>query len=98
MNSIEVLVDAFGRVRSDVHRAVAGLDEKTLNLRLDAEANPVGWLVWHLTRVQDDHLAELAGTEQAYNRRRTGPTASASTSIRPRWATGTPRSRWPRCT
>ncbi|MCD2196246.1 DinB family protein [Actinomycetospora endophytica] len=66
MNSIDVLVDAFGRVRSDVHRAVEGLDEKALNLRLDAEANPVGWLVWHLTRVQDDHLADLAGTEQAY--------------------------------
>jgi uncharacterized damage-inducible protein DinB len=66
VNSIDVLVDAFGRVQSDVHRAVAGLDEKALNLRLDAEANPVGWLVWHLTRVQDDHLADLAGTEQAY--------------------------------
>jgi uncharacterized damage-inducible protein DinB len=66
VNSIDVLIDAFGRVRSDVHRAVEGLDEKALNLRLDAEANPVGWLVWHLTRVQDDHLAELAGTEQAY--------------------------------
>ena len=65
MNSIDVLVDAFGRVRSDVHRAVDGLDEKALNLRLDGDANPVGWLVWHLARVQDDHLAELAGTEQA---------------------------------
>jgi uncharacterized damage-inducible protein DinB len=66
VNSIDVLVDAFDRVRSDVHRAVEGLDEKALNLRLDAEANPVGWLVWHLTRVQDDHLADLAGTEQVY--------------------------------
>jgi uncharacterized damage-inducible protein DinB len=66
VNSIDVLVDAFGRVRSDVHRAVEGLDEAALNLRVDAEANPVGWLVWHLTRVQDDHLAELAGTEQTY--------------------------------
>lgn len=66
MNSSDVLVDAFGRVRSDVHRALEGLDERALNLRLDGEANPVGWLVWHLTRVQDDHLCELAGMEQAY--------------------------------
>ena len=66
MNSFDVLVDAFGRVRSDVHRAVDGLDRVGLNLRLDPDANPIGWLVWHLTRVQDDHIADLAGTEQAY--------------------------------
>ncbi|MEJ2866563.1 DinB family protein [Actinomycetospora sp. OC33-EN08] len=66
MNSSDVLADAFSRVRSDVHRAVEGLDERALNLRLDPDANPVGWLVWHLIRVQDDHLAELAGSEQAY--------------------------------
>ena len=77
MNSIDVLIDAFGRVRSDVLRAVEGLDEKALNLRLDADANPVGWLVWHLTRVQDDHLADLAGTEQAY---------TASQDGNPSWA------------
>ncbi|WP_018331972.1 mycothiol transferase [Actinomycetospora chiangmaiensis] len=66
MNSSDVLVDAFGRVRSDVRRALEGLDERALNLRLDEDANPVGWLVWHLTRVQDDHIAELAGLQQAY--------------------------------
>ncbi|MFD0520959.1 mycothiol transferase [Paractinoplanes durhamensis] len=26
----------------------------------------MGWLVWHLTRVQDDHVADLIGTEQIY--------------------------------
>jgi hypothetical protein len=66
VKSTDVLADAFGRVRSDVHRAVDGLDEAALNLRLDDHANPVAWLVWHLTRVQDDHLADLAGAEQAY--------------------------------
>jgi hypothetical protein len=29
-------------------------------------ANPIGWLVWHLTRVQDDHVADLMGAEQIY--------------------------------
>ena len=66
MNSLDVLVDAFGRVTSDVHRALDGLGPDELALRLDGTANPVSWLVWHLTRVQDDHLADLAGTEQAY--------------------------------
>ena len=66
MDSTDVLVDAFGRVSSDVHRALDGLGAEELALRVDDTANPVSWLVWHLTRVQDDHVAELAGTEQAY--------------------------------
>jgi hypothetical protein len=49
-----------------VHQVVEGLEEDRLAFRPDAEANPIGWLVWHLTRVQDDHVAEVAGTEQAY--------------------------------
>ena len=66
MNAIDLLVDAFGRVASDVHRAVDGLGPDELALRLDADSNPVSWLVWHLARVQDDHVADLAGTEQVY--------------------------------
>lgn len=66
MNSAEVLADAFGRVRETVHGAVEGLTADELAARLDAEANSIGWLVWHLTRVQDDHVADLAGTEQIW--------------------------------
>lgn len=66
MDAIEVLVDGFGRARSDVARAIDGLDAEALNWRPDDEANPIAWLVWHLTRVQDDHVADLAGTEQVY--------------------------------
>ena len=66
MDAIDVLVDAFGRARSDTHRAVEGLTAEELSWRADGEANPIAWLVWHLTRVQDDHVADLAGTEQAY--------------------------------
>ena len=61
MHATDVLVDAFGRVSSDVHRAVDGLDLDALTLRVDAGANPVAWLVWHLTRVMDDHVADLDG-------------------------------------
>jgi len=66
VDAIDLLVDAFGRAQSDVTRALDGLTAEELNWRPDAEANPVAWLVWHLTRVQDDHVADLAGTEQAY--------------------------------
>jgi uncharacterized damage-inducible protein DinB len=62
----ELLVDALGRVKETVHRTVEGLDRKALGHRVDADANPIGWLVWHLTRVADDHIAEVAGTDQVW--------------------------------
>jgi Protein of unknown function (DUF664) len=63
----ELLVDAFGRVREAVHGAVEGLSREQLTYRVDPGANTVAWLVWHLTRIQDDHIAALAGTEQAWH-------------------------------
>ncbi|MET8851961.1 DUF664 domain-containing protein [Amycolatopsis sp. NPDC004625] len=66
MNVAELLVDGFGRVQGTVHAAVEGLAAEQLGARLDDEANSIAWLVWHLTRVQDDHVADVAGTEQVW--------------------------------
>lgn len=66
MTSAELLVDAFGRIRGDVHGAVGGLAAEQLVARLDPEANSIAWLVWHLTRIQDDHIAGAAGIEQVW--------------------------------
>lgn len=62
----ERLVDAFERIRDAVHPSVQGLTPDQLAVRLDPEANSIAWLVWHLTRIQDDHLAAAAGTEQVW--------------------------------
>ena len=61
MTVSEVLTDAFGRIAESVAEAVEGLDASQLSVRLDADANPVSWLIWHLTRVQDDHVAAAFG-------------------------------------
>jgi uncharacterized damage-inducible protein DinB len=66
MNTAELLADAYGRVKEVVHDAVDGLTADELADRLDPEANSVAWLVWHLTRVQDDHVAEVAGQPQTW--------------------------------
>jgi uncharacterized damage-inducible protein DinB len=66
MTSADLLADAFGRIRETVHEAVDGLSLEDLTFRADSEANSIAWLVWHLSRVMDDHLAELAGTEQIW--------------------------------
>jgi uncharacterized damage-inducible protein DinB len=62
----ELLVDAFERIRDGAHAAVEGLDPDQLATRPTPHANSIAWLVWHLTRVQDDHVAEVAGREQVW--------------------------------
>ena len=66
MEVADLLVDAFERVRESVHDAVEGLTEEQLTARLDPDANTIAWLVWHLARVQDDHVGAVAGVEQVY--------------------------------
>ncbi len=64
----ELLNDIFGRVRELVPGTVDGLNEDQLAARPDGSGNSIAWLVWHLPRVQDDHLAGAAGTEQVWLR------------------------------
>jgi uncharacterized damage-inducible protein DinB len=66
MTSAALLVDAFGRIREVVHDVVDGLTPEALAFRVDSGANSIAWLVWHLTRVQDDHIADAAGVEQVW--------------------------------
>jgi hypothetical protein len=61
-----VLVDGFNRVRELVETVVDGLDPDRLSWRPEGRGNSIAWLVWHLTRIQDDHLADAAGEEQAW--------------------------------
>jgi uncharacterized damage-inducible protein DinB len=66
MNSSDLLADAFERIRDAVFPAVNGLSLEELAFRPDAESNSIAWLVWHLTRIQDDHIAGLGGDEQVW--------------------------------
>ena len=67
METKDVLADAFGRVLEDFERALSGLSGDDLSFRPDADANSIAWLCWHATRVEDDHMAELAGRTQAWH-------------------------------
>jgi hypothetical protein len=63
-----LLTDAFDRVRGLVVGLTDSLTEEVATYRPDGEANSIAWLVWHLTRIQDDHVAGLAGVQQAWPR------------------------------
>lgn len=64
----ELLVDSFSRVRSLVEGLTHQLSPEVATWRPDDEANSIAWLLWHLTRIQDDHVAGLAGEEQVWPR------------------------------
>lgn len=62
----DLLVEEFGRLPEIVREAVDGLDVDDLVAAPAPGANPIAWLVWHLTRVQDHHISELMQIEQQY--------------------------------
>lgn len=66
MNGPAVLLDCLSRIGEMLHGAVEGLNDEELAYAPDAGSNPIAWLVWHLTRIQDDHVAGVAGTEQIW--------------------------------
>jgi hypothetical protein len=63
---IDILIDAFERIKQVTNNAIEGLDVKGLAYRPSNDANTIAWLAWHLTRGQDQQIADLAGTEQVW--------------------------------
>ncbi|MFF3332496.1 DinB family protein [Streptomyces sp. NPDC002888] len=66
MHAKDILIDGHSRIREEVHAAVEGLGPDDLNARPSNDANSIAWLVWHLTRVQDDHVADAFDLEQVW--------------------------------
>ncbi len=66
MLAIELVTDGLERVHAAVHSVLRDAGPQLLTYRPDPGANTASWLIWHLTRVQDDHLAELQGAEQVW--------------------------------
>jgi len=66
MDAKDILLDGFGRIPDEVGGALRGLTAEQLRWAPVDGANTIGWLIWHLTRVQDSHLAELLDADQIY--------------------------------
>ena len=66
MRTDELLSAAVDNIAGVVDAAVDGLTPDQLAQAPRPAANSIAWLVWHLTRVQDDHVAEVAGSEQVW--------------------------------
>ena len=66
MDVLTLLLEIYGRIPPLAEQAVDGLTADQLATAPAPGANTIGWLVWHLTRVQDHHVAELMGTDQIW--------------------------------
>jgi AraC-like DNA-binding protein len=66
MRATDILVDGYGRIQEVVHDVLDGLTEEELTYQVDDQANTIAWLVWHLTRIQDDHVAAAGQLEQVW--------------------------------
>ncbi len=66
MDATQVLQNGLDQVRDVVASALDGLTDDQLTAPPEPGANTVAWLVWHLARVQDDHVARVAGSGQVW--------------------------------
>lgn len=66
MDTSDVFLDSFGRIREVVLEVLDGLSPDQLAYREGSEANSITWLIWHLTRIQDDHISAVAGHPQSW--------------------------------
>jgi hypothetical protein len=62
----QLLIEMYGRIPPLAERAVAGLPAERLVEAPGPGRNTIAWLVWHLARVQDSHIAELAPDQQLW--------------------------------
>ncbi len=66
MDVASLLLELYGRIPPLARQAVDGVDLDRLTTPPSPGANPIAWLVWHLSRIQDDHVADLLGSEQVW--------------------------------
>ncbi|MFC2072494.1 DUF664 domain-containing protein [Chloroflexota bacterium] len=68
MNFHELLTDGYTRISQVLERTLKGLSVDDLKWQPSPDANSIGWLAWHLTRVQDDHISSLMEEEQLWTK------------------------------
>jgi uncharacterized damage-inducible protein DinB len=66
VDALQVLTEMFDRIPEHVREAVEGLSASELTTVPEPGSNTIGWLVWHLSRVQDHHVAELLEDDQVW--------------------------------
>jgi Protein of unknown function (DUF664) len=67
MDARDLLVDEFGRIRELYVGIADGLGSKEAHRRPGGTGNSIVWLLWHVARLQDDHIVGLTGGTQLWH-------------------------------
>ncbi len=66
MDVRDLITDGLERGHGIIRRALQNATPELMAYQPASGSNPVGWLAWHVTRVQDHHIAGLSGVGQAW--------------------------------
>lgn len=66
MDGAQIVTDSLGRIQNTIRRVLDGMTPEQLYYRPAEEANSTAWVIWHLSRVQDHHMSDMAGKEQLW--------------------------------
>ena len=66
MKVADFAADAMGNMSARLIASLDGLTVEEQCYRPDPDANSIAWLAWHVTRVQDHHMAHLEGRNQVW--------------------------------
>ena len=64
----QLLINIFIRISEVLDISLRGLTTDELNVQPRPDCNSIGWLAWHLTRVQDRAISWLIGKEQLWTK------------------------------
>ncbi len=66
IQTVQFAQAVLDRNEAILFEALDGLGPEELHRQPGPDSNPIGWLMWHLTRVQDNHLSAMEGTEHVW--------------------------------
>lgn len=66
MKVADFAADALSNMSDRLITGLDGLSVEQQCYRPDPDANTIAWLAWHMTRVQDHHIADLEGGNQLW--------------------------------
>jgi hypothetical protein len=66
MDVADLLLELYGRIPPLARQAVEGVELARLTESPARGTNHIAWLLWHLARVQDVHIAEILEAEQVW--------------------------------
>ncbi len=68
MDCQEIFINGYEDILGALEHTLSGLTNDELNWQPKNDCNSIGWLAWHLTRVEDNQIASMMGEEALWTK------------------------------